>query len=178
MTTLQWVFLFAAALTLIAAIMVVASPRLVHAALWLVLTLAGVAVLFVLLEAGFLAAVQVVIYIGAIAILIIFAVMLTRRVMSDSGPQQNRSWWLALLSALLLFIGLLALIMQTPALAIAAPLPLGDAESVLEDLGQSLVDVDRYVLPFEVASVLLLAALIGSIVIARPPSRSEEGGES
>lgn len=174
MTALQGIFLLAAAVTLGAAILVVASPRLVHAALWLVLTLAGVAVLFVLLEAGYLAAVQVVIYVGAIAILIIFAVMLTRREMRDRGPQHNRGWRLALLAAVLLFGGLLALITQTPALRLGAPQPLGDAESVLEDLGRSLVDVDRYVIPFEVASVLLLAALIGAIVVARAPSRSEE----
>lgn len=174
MTALQGVFLFAAAVTLAAAVMVVTSTRLVHAVLWLVLALAGVAVLFVLLEAGFLAAVQVVIYVGAIAILIIFGVMLTRREMRDQGSQQTRGWPFALLASLLLFVGLLALVTQTPALTAAAPLPLGDAESVLEDLGRSLVDVDRYVLPFEVASVLLLAALIGAIVVARPPSRSEE----
>ncbi len=174
MTALQGIFLFTAAVTLAAAVMVVASPRLVHAALWLVLALAGVAVLFVLLEAGFLAAVQVVIYIGAIAILIIFAVMLTRREMRDRGPQQQRGWRWALLTGVLLFAGLLALVTQTPALQAASPLPLPDAETVLEDLGRSLVDVDRFVLPFEVASVLLLAALIGAILIARPPSRSEE----
>ncbi len=174
MTALQGFFLFAAAVTLSAAVMVVASPRLVHAALWLVLALAGVAVLFVLLEAGFLAAVQVVIYIGAIAILIIFAVMLTRREMRDHGPQQQRGWPWALLTAVLLLAGLLALMTQTPALLAASPLPLPDADAVLEDLGRSLVDPNRYVLPFEVASVLLLAALIGSILIARPPSKSEE----
>jgi NADH-quinone oxidoreductase subunit J len=87
MTPLQIVFLIAGALTLLSALLVVTRPNLVHASLWLIATLAGVAVLFVLLEAGFLAAVQVVIYIGAIAILIIFAVMLTRRVMADSGPR-------------------------------------------------------------------------------------------
>ncbi len=178
MTALQGIFLFTAGVTLAAAILVVASPRLLHAALWLVLALAGVAVLFVLLEAGFLAAVQVVIYIGAIAILIIFAVMLTRREMRDQGPQQNRGWRLALLASLLLLVGLLALVTQTPALRGGAPLPVGDADSVLEDLGRSLVDVDRYAIPFEVVSVLLLAALIGAIVVARPPSGSEEEGEA
>jgi len=78
MTILQILFLAISAITLIASIMVVASPNLFHAALWLVLTLAGVAVFFVLLQASFLAMVQVVVYIGAIAILVIFAVMLTR----------------------------------------------------------------------------------------------------
>jgi len=90
MTPLQLIFLFTGAAILISAVMVVVAHNLVHAALWLVVSLFGVAVLFVLLEAGFLAAVQVVLYIGAIAILIIFAIMLTRRVMQDSGPQTNQ----------------------------------------------------------------------------------------
>jgi NADH-quinone oxidoreductase subunit J len=173
MTPLQILFLVAAAFTLISAFLVVTRPNLVHASLWLIAALAGVAVIFVLLEAGFLAAVQVVIYIGAIAILIIFAVMLTRRVMSDSGPGVTRSWGGAALAAVLIFAGLVALLTRLPAAGqLAAPLP--DANGLLEELGRSLVDVDRYVLPFEVASVLLLAALIGSIVIARP-SAGEEG---
>jgi len=175
MTLLQALFLFLAAVTLGAAIMVVTSPRLVHAALWLVLTLAGIAVVFVLLEANFLAAVQVAIYIGAIAILIIFAVMLTRRVMTDSGPQVNRNWWMAALVALLLFVGLLGLLLQAPQLGQATLQPLTNADAQLEDLGLALVDVDRYVLPFEVASVLLLAALIGAIITARPPDPKEVG---
>ena len=70
MTAEQLLFLAVGAVTLIAAILVVTSPRLVHAGLWLILALAGVAVLFVLLENGFLAVVQVAIYIDAIAILI------------------------------------------------------------------------------------------------------------
>jgi NADH-quinone oxidoreductase subunit J len=173
MTPLQIVFLIAGALTLLSALLVVTRPNLVHASLWLIATLAGVAVLFVLLEAGFLAAVQVVIYIGAIAILIIFAVMLTRRVMADSGPQVNKNWWGAALAALLMFGALLALLSQVPGAGSAVPQAIADSEGLLEDLGRSLVDVDRYVLPFEAASVLLLAALVGAIAIARPPAREE-----
>jgi NADH:ubiquinone oxidoreductase subunit 6 (subunit J) len=124
----------------------------------------------VLLDANFLAVVQVVIYIGAIAILVIFAVMLTRRVMTDSGPQLNRTWWLAALVALILFGGLMALFIQTPSLMSATPRAVGAPDTVLTDLGRALVDVNRYIVPFEVASVLLLAAMIGAIIIARPPS--------
>jgi len=74
----QIFFLIVAAATLIFALRVVTTGNLVHAALWLVATLSGVAVVFALLQASFLAVVQVVVYIGAIAILFIFAVMLTR----------------------------------------------------------------------------------------------------
>jgi NADH-quinone oxidoreductase subunit J len=178
MTGLQIVFLITGVITFIAAVMVVASPNLVHAALWLILALAGVAVLFVLLEAGFLAIVQVAVYIDAIAILIIVTVMLTRHAMDRTQPQINRNWLWAALAALLLFVGLLFLFNQVPAL-VTEPIPLsGTADSYLVELGRSLVDVNQYVIPFEIASVLLLAAMIGAIVVARPPAKYPvDGGE-
>ena len=162
MTPLQLIFLFTGAVILISAVMVVVARNLVHAALWLVVSLFAVAVLFVLLEAGFLAAVQVVLYIGAIAILIIFAIMLTRRVMQDAGPQTNRQWWLGALIAVALFVALLWTLSQVSYPLANTPVP----DSYLVTLGNSFVDPNQYALPFEVASVLLLVALIGSIVIA------------
>src|SRR3989337_2061369 len=106
MTALQIIFILVAAITLGGAVMVVTVRNLVHAALWLILTLFGVAVMFAILNAGFFAVVQVVIYIGAISILMIFAIMLTRRVMQDVGPQLNPGWWIAGLLSVVLFGGL------------------------------------------------------------------------
>jgi NADH-quinone oxidoreductase subunit J len=178
MTVAQGIFLVTALVAVIAAVMVVASPRLVHAALWLVVTLGAVAVVFILLDAAFLAMVQVAIYIGAIAILIIFTVMLTRRAMGDSGPQANRTWWLAVFIAVVMFGALLALLAQIPAWWQAAPpVMVASGDVLIEDLGASLVDLDRYVVPFEAASVLLLAALIGSIVLARPGDPADRAGK-
>jgi NADH-quinone oxidoreductase subunit J len=177
MTIPQGIFLVTALVAVLSALMVVASPRLVHAALWLVVTLGAVTVIFLLLDAAFLAMVQVAVYIGAIAILIIFTVMLTRRVMGDSGPQANRTWWLAVFIAFVMFGALLALLTQVPTWwQSALPVLPGTADGMIEELGRSLVDVNRYVVPFEVASVLLLAALIGAIVLARPPERGEGSG--
>ena len=99
MSAAQVIFILMAAVTLFSAVMVVSVRRMMHAALWLIVTLLGVAVLFVLLQAGFFAVVQVLIYIGAIAILIIFAVMLTRQVMSEKAPQLNRGWVAGLAAA-------------------------------------------------------------------------------
>jgi len=179
MTVAQGIFLVTALIAVLAALMVVASPRLVHAALWLVVTLGTVAVVFILLDAAFLAMVQVAVYIGAIAILIIFTVMLTRRVMGDSGRQANRTWWLAVFIAFVMFGALLALLAQIPGWwQVTPPLLAGGGDLLVEDLGASLVDLDRYVVPFEAASVLLLAALIGAIVLARPgdpADRPEKG---
>jgi NADH-quinone oxidoreductase subunit J len=170
MTAEQLLFLAVSTVTLIAAILVVTSPRLVHAGLWLILALAGVAVLFVLLENGFLAVVQVAIYIDAIAILIIIVVMLTRAVMRETDPQINRTWVFAGMAALLLFASLLAIVLQLP--APIRPVLL-EPESGLDVLGKALVDVDGFILPFEIASVLLVAALIGAIVVARAPMRGD-----
>ncbi|KPK91368.1 MAG: hypothetical protein AMJ88_13875 [Anaerolineae bacterium SM23_ 63] len=175
MTATQFVFLLTGAVTLGAALLVVLSPRLVHAALWLILSLAGTAVLFVLLEASFLAVVQVAIYIDAIAILIIIVIMLTRRVMIRGEAQITRNWWLGAISALIFLGGLLVLLNMMPITAIDTPPTIADTNQLLEDLGRSLVDVDRFILPFEVASILLLAALIGSIMIAWPLSTRAEG---
>lgn len=165
MTAVQIVFLLTAAVSLGAAFMVVTTRNLVHAALYLILTLFGVAVLFVLLNAGFFAVVQVVIYIGAISILMIFAIMLTRRVMQDIGPTTNPGWWLSALLSLLLF-GALSWMLSSWE-GFSTPLPaMPSGVDPLEQLGQALVSPQYYVLPFELASVLLLAALIGAIMIA------------
>ncbi len=176
MTGLQIVFIVTGVVTLVAAVLVVVSRNLVHAALWLILALAGVAVLFVLLEAGFLAIVQVAVYIDAIAILIIVTVMLTRHAMRDDLAQLNRTWLWAALSALILFGGILLIFNQVPNLNVEPATLTGATDTTLENLGQSLVDVNQFVIPFEIASVLLLAALIGAIFVARPPSRQIEGG--
>lgn len=178
MTPLQIIFLILGFTTFISAIMVVTSPQLIHAGLWLILTLAGIAGLFVLLEAPFLAVVQVVIYIGAISILIIFAIMLTRRVGGEAGRQMNALWPGAVVVSLILFAVLTFLILQSPQLTVTASELPSETGVLLEDLGRALVDVDRFILPFELASILLLAALVGAIYIARPPMVGEdEGGE-
>src|SRR5512146_3162806 len=110
MTGAQIIFLLVALFTLGSGFMVVTTRNLVHAALWLVATLFGVAVAYALLNAAFLAVVQVVVYIGAIAILFIFAVMLTRKDMRDQGPQLNANWWIGALLSVLVFVGLFFLL--------------------------------------------------------------------
>lgn len=165
MTPITILFLITAIVTLGAAVMVVTAHNLVHAALWLILTLFGVAVFYVLLNASFLAVVQVVIYIGAIAILMIFAIMLTRRMMQDTGPTVNQGWGLAALISFALFVGLTW--MLSTWIGFNTNLPqLSASTDSLQQLGQALVSPNAYILPFELASVLLLAALIGAIMIA------------
>ncbi|MCH7588007.1 MAG: NADH-quinone oxidoreductase subunit J [Chloroflexi bacterium] len=176
MTVLQIIFLGISVIIVIGALMTVSSPNLVHAALWLILALAGVAAIFVLLEASFLAVVQVAVYIDAISILIVIAVMLTRRAMGETERQINRSWLLAAFAAFMVFSGILSLFSQVPQLANTPSDLVESSEFYIQELGKALVNVDQSIIPFEVASVLLLAAMIGAIFIARPPERA--GGDS
>jgi len=162
---MQIVFIIVAAATLGAALMVVISRNLVHSALWLVASLFGVAIVFVLLQAGFLAVVQVVIYIGAIAVLMIFAIMLTRKIAQEQAPRFNENWLWGAGIALVLFAALSYILFSWS--GINTPLmPLNPSYDTLKALGVALVAPEGYVLAFELASVLLLAALVGAIVVA------------
>ena len=165
MTGEQIIFLLVAGFTLGSGLMVVTTRNLVHAALWLVSTLFGVAVTYALLHANFLAVVQVVVYIGAIAILFIFAVMLTRKDLRDRGPQVNSNWWVGALLAVLIFAGLVFLLQGWEGMSRTAAAIPSDFDQIAA-LGNDLVSPDAYVLPFEVASVLLVAALIGAVYVA------------
>ncbi|MCB9136393.1 MAG: NADH-quinone oxidoreductase subunit J [Anaerolineales bacterium] len=165
MTPVQILFILVSLALLGLGFMVVTTHNLVRAALYLIGTLFTVAIVFVLLEASFLAVVQIVVYIGAIAILFIFAVMLTRKVMQDIGSQANPNWPLAALVSLALFAGLTYVLVSWQGSAVIAP-ALSAQTDMVKELGISLVNPSAYILPFEVASILLLAAMIGAVVVA------------
>jgi NADH-quinone oxidoreductase subunit J len=165
MTAEQIIFLIVAIYTLLSGFLVVTSRNLIHAALWLVATLFGVAVVYTLLNAGFIAVVQVVVYIGAIAILFIFAVMVTRKDLRDTGPQLNKGWWAGALVAAATFFGLAFLLQGISGFTKTAATIPSDFDAVSR-LGDQLISPNAYVLPFEVASVLLLAALVGAVYVA------------
>ncbi len=166
----QWLaFGILTLLTVGGGLAVVIDRNLFHSALWLLLSLFGVAGMFVLLDAPFLAAVQVLVYMGAIVILIIFAVMLTRRLMGITETVNNQ-WWIGAVVAALTFLVIALVLAQagTGAQPLLSRDPIASlsSKSVL-DLGTALVDPNQYALPFEVASLLLTGAMIGAIVIAR-----------
>lgn len=173
MTGEQGVFLFTSFLILFSGFMMVTRSNLVHAALYLVVALFGVAIVFVLLDAGFLAVVQVLVYIGAIAILMIFAVMLTRGDMSQQQDIMNSGLGWALLLAALFGFAIIVMLGQWADVGALAPAMSAERDTVLE-LGIALVSPDAYVIPFEVASILLLAALVGALVVARPPQKKSK----
>ncbi len=171
MTTMQVLFLIFAAIILGSAFKVVTTRKMIHAAFWLIVALFGIAALYAMLNAGFLAMVQIVVYIGAIAILFIFAVMLTRKDLLDKGQALNDNWFTAGVLSLLSFGGLFVLLNNWSGYMKQAPDLPTDMDMIAE-LGTALVTPNAYLLPFEIASVLLLAALIGAVYVANE-ARSE-----
>lgn len=158
---LQVIFIIVALFTLGSALGTVLARNLFHAALFLVGTFAGVAVFYVLLQAEFLAVSQVVVYIGAIATLIIFAIMLTRSVMGkEAGALNSYAWFVAIASALI--IAALVWLFSVVKFDVN-PQPVPD--DAIAQIGEGFVTA--YVIPFEVASIMLLVALIGAIMLAR-----------
>jgi NADH-quinone oxidoreductase subunit J len=165
MSGLEIIFILFGLLTLSSAFMVVTTKNLVHASLWLILALFGVAGIFVLLNAGFLAVVQVIVYIGAIAILMIFAIMLTRDLARGEQGQFNKNLVVAVLMGIVVFAGLSIIILNSGVRDMNYPL-MDPRFDTISELGVALVSPNAFIIPFELASILLLAALIGAIVVA------------
>jgi len=192
----QAFFLVLAGVTLGAALGVVTARSVFVSALWLVLSFLGIAGLYVLLDTGFLAVIQVLIYVGAISVLILFAIMLTRNIMVGERATNNQ-WAMGLALALALFGTLAAvghqadwrlndaavvpaaggLVLTGDSLAERATVP--GALVIQDEAGAPTVAasgniatlgrafMSDYLLAFEVAAVILLVALLGAIVIAR-----------
>ncbi len=162
-------FWLLSAITVGAALMVVAVRNLIHAVVFLILSFVGVAGLYITLSADFVAVTQILIYAGAISVLILFAIVLTPR-----GDRDNRETFLRLPA--LLLAGLVGFTLGYVAIdtdwAISSRAGFQETASVI---GEALLD--KYVLPFEVASVLLLVAMMGAIVLVRPESAMEEEGD-
>ena len=139
--------------------------RQVHAALFLLLSLSAVAGLYLVLLAEFLALVQVLIYGGAVIIVVLFAIMLTR---NSEYPHisDNRQWPLAAITSLALAVIFGVAMWQSASSATDSNSP------VFADLGNSLFT--RWAVPFEIASIVLLVALIGALIIARSDSSREK----
>lgn len=157
----QPVFYLIAFVIIISAILVVSLKNIFHSALLLILALFGVAGIYILLDAEFLAAVQILIYVGAVSILIIFAIMLTSQLASKRIKQSNEQVTVALFVCAGLLAVSLASLPNTVWRIVDSPLP----EKNIFTLGKLLMT--DFVLPFEVVSVVLLAALIGAVVLAR-----------
>lgn len=174
MTAEQIVFVISSIITIGAALVVVTNRNLFHAALALMMSFLGVAGIYITLDAGFLAAAQLLIYIGAISILIIFAIMVTRRLMHVTESPFNSQRGLGLFVAVVGFLIVAYVIVQWfggDSFGEKPEVPPAVLSNVVTALGVSFVDPNAFALPFIVISILLLAALIGAIYIAWPRQR-------
>ena len=160
-------FYLIAAVMVGAAVVVVTSRNVVRAALALIVVFAGVAAQFILLAAEFVAVTQVLVYIGAIMVLMLFGIMLTRARIGRDVDATNDHWWSGLITALLL-VGVMAYALvdyyggdKLPADRQVNSVAGSNTATVSDSI------FAQYLIPFEVVSVLLLAALVGAIVIAR-----------
>ena len=150
-----------AAAMCVSAFRVVTTKNVVHAALYLIVVLAGVAGIYILLAAEFAAVVQILVYIGAIVVLFLFGIMLTRAPIGHEADLDNEQRWAALVVALFLFGVLGSVLVNAFHRVHVRPETVGTTSDVANSI------FTTYVVPFEVVSIVLLAALVGAVVIAR-----------
>ncbi|MFF3861885.1 NADH-quinone oxidoreductase subunit J [Streptomyces sp. NPDC002209] len=162
-TGVEIAFVLVGLATLGAAAITVTTKQLVHAALWLVVALGGIAVEYLLLTAEFIAWVQVLIYLGSVVVLLLFGLMLTKAPIGRSPDADSNNRWVALGVALVAAAALVWVVVdafRTTWIDLDGP-----AQGSTQVTGEMLFQ--HWVLPFEALSVLLLAALIGAIVLSR-----------
>lgn len=170
-TGVEIAFLLVGLVTLGAAVVTVTTRQLVHAALWLVVALGGIAVEYLLLTAEFIAWVQVLIYVGSVVVLLLFGLMLTKAPIGRSPDADSGNRWAALLVAAASAAALVWVVVDAFR---ATWIDLGGAvQGSTEASGRTLFQY--WVLPFEALSVLLLAALVGAIVLSRKKAEAQAG---
>ncbi|HJN93355.1 MAG TPA: NADH-quinone oxidoreductase subunit J [Dehalococcoidia bacterium] len=154
-----------AVITVGSALMIVVSRNLIHAVVYLILSFVGVAGLYLTLSAEFIAMVQILVYVGAIAVLMLFAIMLTPRAARDNSETLMRFPALILMGLVIAAGTFIALETDWGAMRGEA---IGNQTRII---GESLIN--EFVLPFEIAAVLLTAALVGAIALAREDSEDQ-----
>ena len=161
------IFAILAVIAVACSILVISQRSAVSSALFLIATMVSIAILFLLLNAPFLAAIQIIVYAGAIMVLFIFVIMLLNLRRDEFGPERRKAQrFFAILFVFLLLIGL-ATIIQVGAFGLKSAEEVSDAAvpASVEPLAQLLFT--RYLFPFELASILLLVAIVGAVVMAK-----------
>ncbi len=162
----QWIanvfFYVMGAVAILAAIKLVTTANVVHAALYLLVVLSAVAGTYIVLGAEFAAVTQVLVYLGAIMVLLLFGVMLTRAKLGDDDDLDNDQRWIGALVAAAMFAVMGYSVVEAFG---DDKLPLDQAPQTTQQVADEIFST--YIVPFEALSVLLLAALIGAVVVAR-----------
>ena len=155
------IFIILAILTIGSALAAMGLRNLVHSALALTITFAGLAALYLQLDAQFVGLAQILVYVGAVAILIVFAILLTRGSEQPAQGIFSRSWRGGLAVALIVFAVLAGTILSS---SLQKPNPPAQPQVTVHQIGDLLMT--KYILPLEVVGLLLTAALIGAVIIA------------
>ncbi len=170
------VFFALSAVTMASAVMAITRRNVVHSAVFLIITLLAVGGLYLQLEAEFLFAVQVILYVGGIMVLFLFVIMLVNLEEAQKEAQFKRFWWIAVVAVLVLsaewgyvlfrgqetfVIGPQQMVVEQLAGSIEETEPVGNTEQI------GIVLFRNYMLPFEIASLLLLVAMVGAVVMAK-----------
>jgi NADH:ubiquinone oxidoreductase subunit 6 (subunit J) len=158
------IFTVLALICVVSALAAATAPRIVHAAFGLMGTFFGVAGIYAMLGADFVALSQVIVYVGGILVLLVFGILLTGRTQASLGLETRPRRGAAIAVGGLVFLGLMLAIGGTEWNAVENP---GDPQPTTAAIGRAFLDPDQYLIPFEVASVLLLAALVGAAYLAR-----------
>jgi NADH:ubiquinone oxidoreductase subunit 6 (subunit J) len=160
---LETIAFWALAVVLVcSALAVVLAKNLFHAVLWLALALTGTAGIFLLLNAEFLAAVQLLLYAGGIVTIVVFAIVVTERLVGERLSQTNRRVGAGAVVSIAMLAAIVSSLLRQP-----LELPSTAAsENVTQALGETILT--RFVLPFELLALLMLAAMLGAIYFARP----------
>jgi NADH-quinone oxidoreductase subunit J len=161
------IFIILALVAVSCSIMVISQKSAVLSALFLIATMVTLAILFLMLNAPFLAAIQVIVYAGAIMVLFIFVIMLLNLRRDEFGPEKRKAQrFFAILFVFLLLVGITTVIEPgVPGLGSAEKLSESAAPAGVEPLAQLLFT--KYLFPFELASILLLVAIVGAIVMTK-----------
>lgn len=170
-TGVDIVFVLVGLVAIGSALMVVTTRQIIHAALWLVVSLGAVAGCFLLMAAEFLAWMQVLIYVGAVVVLLLFGLMLTKAPIGASEDLNSGNWLVALLVSAASTAVLVVLLVDGFRTAV---IEVGADPTTAKVLGEAMFR--SWVLPFEVLSVLLLSALVGAIAISRQRTSSSSSG--
>ena len=168
-------FYLLAAVTIASAAVVALGRNILHSVFFLLVAFTGVAGLFVLLHADFLAAVQVIVYVGGILVLILFAVMMTRKVATPEVSNEAVGLWRGVLLGATALALLLTIVLKTTWVGSEPAVSPAAETSTVAGLGQSLLG--GYLFPFEVASVVLLAALVAAAILVRKEVRGDDTAE-
>lgn len=175
MTGSDFIFYLLGCFTLVFGLLAVTSRQLFRSAIYLLFTLIGIAGLYFWMQYEFVAAVQIVVYVGGIVVLIIFSILLTQEAGERLPPQRLVRTVSALAAVLLGFSLIILQLFHT----VFAPVQEAALPATMQAIGSQLLDVNQFgmALPFEVISILLLAAMVGCIVIAFREKETEKNNQ-